>query len=634
MREKAYILNQQIKTIANDFRKKFQSDITYSDLLKSLKKLENRSCEYENTSFLILVVGPVKSGKSTFVNLLAKSYVSPTNFLECTIRPSLISSTDGAKEITLYRTHNREQMGEQMENILDCINGIATDDNIVDVTTETIELTPENSKDIIDKHVALELSMVAKDPIIMTSIKTEGGGLLQDGVFLIDMPGFDGDNANIDSLSTYQKIAERADLIVFVQSSNSALSKTSSQFLKLIRELNSSAPVCLIHNVFDAAHWREDEIKSNTIISQKNYAVDRIRSNYKLSISDDNAYNINLGKVSDLWNNNYRNAERKALEREEHYFEEVEKKMYSLVKSQREMIRISNCISRTQIQNVELIKLLEKQIAEHQDIIGRYETATRQLEILKRKGTEMNFNLSVSIDSNELFRIFEEQYNIANHRIADRGWWNSSYTTIFVREMISNYIEAVTQKSNEYFKKCLDKLNNEEVRTQISSWTRAIEEVIENYGIYENITITVDVPKIDVPFEHELDVEELVRKNKFFNHTGNDVRDFLKKAYDFLCGRLVIKKTVKVDGKKTVVEEEKLVRSSIEKQLYPEMQRLAEEMKNQYNRKLVDEGNLIIDRLTKKVQRNICPDIEYIRRMKTELESFKERLSLLQQIEI
>ena len=58
---------------------------------KSIQKLTNRASEFDGGSFLILVVGPVKSGKSTLVNLIAHAHVSPTHFLECTVRPSIIS---------------------------------------------------------------------------------------------------------------------------------------------------------------------------------------------------------------------------------------------------------------------------------------------------------------------------------------------------------------------------------------------------------------------------------------------------------------------------------------------------------------------------------------------------------------
>ena len=63
------------------------------------------------------------------------------------------------------------------------------------------------------------------DPdILLTSIETHGGKLLQDHVYLVDMAGFDGDRVNFDT-PAYKAIIERADLIVFVQSSNTAISK-------------------------------------------------------------------------------------------------------------------------------------------------------------------------------------------------------------------------------------------------------------------------------------------------------------------------------------------------------------------------------------------------------------------------
>ena len=71
-----------------------------------LRKAGSRAHEYENGTFIVLVVGPVKSGKSTLVNLIANAYVSPTHFLECTVRPSIISQRREGEDccITVYTT--------------------------------------------------------------------------------------------------------------------------------------------------------------------------------------------------------------------------------------------------------------------------------------------------------------------------------------------------------------------------------------------------------------------------------------------------------------------------------------------------------------------------------------------------
>ena len=70
---------------------KYQTISHCPAIIAQLSKTENRSREYVNGTFIVLVVGPVKSGKSTLVNLIANAYVSPTHFLECTVRPSIIS---------------------------------------------------------------------------------------------------------------------------------------------------------------------------------------------------------------------------------------------------------------------------------------------------------------------------------------------------------------------------------------------------------------------------------------------------------------------------------------------------------------------------------------------------------------
>ena len=68
------------------------------EIAAGLQRLARRAQEYRHGSFIMLVVGPVKSGKSTLVNLLAHRYVSPTDKLECTLRPTIISSVEAGAE--------------------------------------------------------------------------------------------------------------------------------------------------------------------------------------------------------------------------------------------------------------------------------------------------------------------------------------------------------------------------------------------------------------------------------------------------------------------------------------------------------------------------------------------------------
>ena len=71
------------------------------DIIEQAKKLLCRAQEWKSEAFFVIVVGPVKSGKSTFVNLLAHEHVSPTHFLECTVRPSIISQKKKLEESSM-----------------------------------------------------------------------------------------------------------------------------------------------------------------------------------------------------------------------------------------------------------------------------------------------------------------------------------------------------------------------------------------------------------------------------------------------------------------------------------------------------------------------------------------------------
>ena len=89
---KCKIVNQEVSRVKGHYNSCIGNS---SVVISQLSKAENRSKEYENGTFIVLVVGPVKSGKSTLVNLIANAYVSPTHFLECTVRPSIISQRRG-----------------------------------------------------------------------------------------------------------------------------------------------------------------------------------------------------------------------------------------------------------------------------------------------------------------------------------------------------------------------------------------------------------------------------------------------------------------------------------------------------------------------------------------------------------
>lgn len=366
----------------------------YADVLRDcptvdmqLRKAGSRAHEYENGTFIVLVVGPVKSGKSTLVNLIANAYVSPTHFLECTVRPSIISQRREGEDcrITVYTTEDSRRRVEQIDSVIDSIRGIENGDSLQDVVKSEFELTPENIKDKVE--LGLQESLSAET--LVTSITTPGGRLMKQDVYIIDMPGFDGEYANIDD-PVYDTIAQRADLIVFVQSSNSAISKVSGQFLKKLHENNKDVPVSLIHNVFDSAHWRDDAERRQTVEEQKQFALGEIRR-LGFKIDAEQCFSINLGKVEDSRNAKY--ADDADLRSEAQAFDEIENYLHDRVISNRDVMRLSVCLGRTQQQLQKLTATISEELGKNAALLQQYNEAAQAFEALRNEplmsGTDM-----------------------------------------------------------------------------------------------------------------------------------------------------------------------------------------------------------------------------------------------------
>lgn len=346
-------------------------------LKSEINRLVNLAREYEHGTFIVLVVGPAKSGKSTLVNLLAGDYVSPTSFLECTVRPSVISRRSEGEEssLTVYSGTNNDARIEQVDSIIDIIRGFGSDEDLEGVISEKLPLNEEN----IRQRVQLGLENSLDSQNLLTSIRTRGGNLLQDRVFIIDMPGFDGAYQNIDN-PIYDTIAQRADLIIFVQSSNAAFSKVSKEFLDILAKNNQNVPVCLVHNIFDAAWWRDEESKKAVIEGQREFARREILR-HGFDIEREYSFCINLGAVEDYRKGMTDAGGKLAHAGEE--FVEMEQDMYNRIIARRDSMRLNNALSRVAQRRDSIVTHAQAEIDNLSVLLGNYQTQKTLLEDLR-----------------------------------------------------------------------------------------------------------------------------------------------------------------------------------------------------------------------------------------------------------
>ena len=492
------------------------------ELLSRLNTVVSRAREHSDRSFVILVAGPVKSGKSTFVNLVANAFVSPTHFLECTVRPSIISASESEHVITVYKSENKTRVVEQVDAIIDHLRGQISYDAIPEVSRQEWLLTPAN----IDEHVALDISDVEGDGTLMTTIKTPGGKLLTSGVYMIDMPGFDGSKANLDS-PLYRTIASRADLIILVQSSNSAVTKVSDEFFALLRENNRNVPVCLLHNVFDAAFWRGDEQKKAAVAEQMEYAVARIKE-MGFNLDARNAYAVNLGMVWD-WRDRQYVSDPQILQKAVEVFAHVEQEMYDVLLTQRDSIRIRTVIGRTLQQMEQLMDIVGHDIAVKRQQLEKYTALKGEFDALK--GRRISIRTEANVDWLSLRNEITGLYSLTKKSLSGK------YKTREARELLSKFIadcsKAISRKMNDALKYVDTQVNGEEM----TLYKSAIADVLRRSGADEPLPqiVLTGFPPVH-PDLSPLDVEKIVRWNPF-GYGVTKVNAFLAHVYYYLVGR-------------------------------------------------------------------------------------------------
>lgn len=314
------------------------------ELLSILTRLARKRKEFDATRFFVLVVGPVKSGKSTLVNIFARRYVSPTAYKECTALPTIIGKSTGEHldRIVQYLPTEKycsdEDKIETFDYIVDVIRNVEEHDVLDGRVNKVVsELNNENIKKIItlfhdDDREKNEL---------VVSVGIKGGGFIDDDIMLIDMPGLDGSKKNKDNTLVYSSMAERADVVFFVQSTTTAINKASIEFLnKLFHNKKGKVPVWLIHNVHDSQYFLTDDDKKQADVNEQiALGRERVKNGFGIEMFEDKI--LNLGKIYAAINEKERVKHECEEMIDEAYAEyvKVEKEIIDKLKSERQKIK-------------------------------------------------------------------------------------------------------------------------------------------------------------------------------------------------------------------------------------------------------------------------------------------------------
>lgn len=533
---KCKIVNQEVSRVKGHYNSCIGNS---SVVISQLSKAENRSKEYENGTFIVLVVGPVKSGKSTLVNLIANAYVSPTHFLECTVRPSIISQRRDDEEckITVFTSEDTSNRIEQIDAIIDCIRGIESEDSQENIHKGVFDLTPENIK----QKVELGLKDSLSSETLVTSITTPGGKLMKQDVFIVDMPGFDGEYANIDD-PVYDTIAQRADLIIFVQSSNSAISKVSGQFLKTLAENNQDVPVCLIHNVFDSSWWRSNEERSAAALKQKEFAICEIRKQ-GFNIDESQCFSINLGKVEDSRKQVY--SDIPALKSEAEEYDKVEGILYDRVINRRDSMRLNVSLSRTRQQLDKTVASIDDELNRRSQLSERYELVTAEFAKINKIPNFQSGLQPLIVDYNSLKNIIR---NEAQSTIGLVDTSNNHKTDTEATGIVVNFIGAcettisasfgkslsLDQKEEELLLVCKNRIN-EIKEVSINCGVKPLQASVDRLSIEGIPTISL-LPGVDLNLLIPRKPMINLQIKQFGGHSAEDIVGYINKTAERLAG--------------------------------------------------------------------------------------------------
>ena len=434
-------ISAQLKALCEAYLPRLGDD---EETAAGLLRLQRRSMEYRHGSFIMLVVGPVKSGKSTLVNLLAHRYVSPTDKLECTLRPTIISSVeDGAEPaIEIYSSKDESRKEKDLDLIIDKLRGIIDDDAELreHLTRESYPLSDEN----IENHIAPTYNR--QDHSIITAITTPGSPMLTgtDGgkIFLADMPGFDGNRINLSS-ALYDAMSKRVDLILFVHSSVSAFNVTTGEYLDKLREYNGAVPVYLVHNIFDASWWQDDATRAAEVERQCRSEYEEIKRK-GFNIEPDYVSRLNLGMVTDWLKGGGRPGSEAALEQEYHAFEQVERRLYEKITSQIGGQRLERCLERTDKLRDDLVK---KIWARTQELDAR----RRDRAVLQQHVDELDKALGLSqADCDTLINNISEDADRSLFKTLAKSMVNKSMSNkeclALLKEILASFLFDVDDK--------------------------------------------------------------------------------------------------------------------------------------------------------------------------------------------
>lgn len=250
---------------------------------------------------LVGMIGPGRSGKSTLINSLVGSEVSPIGQgLETTSRASIVmySKEPGIEVYFGEKDANEFTPEEVIENVspfISAIRGFIKREEFEEKTQglecKALALSSNNLK-------AALTSKFPKEPLLVI-VKTPEWVLKTDQLCFIDFPGLDGFYHNYQKNPNSYVLLGMCDFLILNQSNFCSLDRSMLLFVNKIFHQKEKPLVWFVHNNVEAKSWKPDEEAKEEMEEMVAKTHHMISEELGMNQSEIPVSIINIGKAHD-----------------------------------------------------------------------------------------------------------------------------------------------------------------------------------------------------------------------------------------------------------------------------------------------------------------------------------------------
>lgn len=273
----------------------------FDDIYHKLEPIRLTRSEFAARKQFVGMIGPGRSGKSTLINSLIGSTVSPIGGgTETTARPSLVvySRNPG---IEVYFAKNDlanlslEETCSLIEPFIENLKGKLSEEDLEKATSELecskLSLSPTSLKGALT-------GPFPKEPLLVV-VKTPEWVLKTDQLCFVDFPGLDGFKHNYKNSPNSFALMQFMDFLIVNQSTFACLDRNMVQFLSKSLNQKEKPPVWLVHNKVEAKSWREEQSNVEEVNLMIAQAKKVLAQELEIDESELPVNLINLGKAHD-----------------------------------------------------------------------------------------------------------------------------------------------------------------------------------------------------------------------------------------------------------------------------------------------------------------------------------------------